>query len=701
MRSRHTKLLFGAILTGASVAPDVLANTAELQQERPLESQSDQTHLGHNTGGLEEIIVTAHPGARSRYDVLQGTSVLTGEDLEQAVRATIGDSLDRLPGLSQTAFGQGASRPVIRGLSGDRLRVLINDLGSFDASTTSPDHAVALDLSAAKRIEVVRGPATLIYGANAIAGVVNVTDNRVPRALPEDGKADGFIRSSYGTNADEVVNSGALDLNITGGWMAHLDGFYRNHRDFTAPGFLRSEQERLDDPLPEGEDEPFGRANNSGIESWGGTGGLSYVGDNGFIGASISHLDTVYGIPVALEGEEEEGGEEEEEGVRIDIEQLRVDVIGEWTKPFAIFEKASLRFGYGDYDQAELEGDEIGTLFLNEEWEARLDLTQKNRNGWSGTSGVHLRSRNFEAIGLEAFVPPNDTMQWGLYSYQSIETGAWHVDAGVRLDRQTVESVTRSIDRSFTGISLSAGVSYDLGAGYLIGANGFRTERAPNADELFSDGPHLASFTFERGDETLGEETAKGLELSLKKNSGPLTFILNGFYTAYDDFIFERFTGETEDNLPVAQFSATQARFYGLEMEADYLLWQSGERTIKLNAVFDVVEAKNRSDGTPLPRIPPLSVQLGADYQSHWFDIHISGEYAAKQNDIATFELPTDDYFVLGTTVSIHPFDGRDITLMIEGRNLTDSDIRYHTSFLKDLVPAPGRSIRFTLRAGF
>lgn len=646
----------------------------------------------HDEKRLEEIVVSAHPGGRTRFEVLQGTSVLGGEELERALSATIGATLDALPGLSQTAFGQGASRPVIRGLGGDRLRVLINDLGSFDVATTSPDHAVAIDPASARRIEVVRGPATLVYGANAIAGVVNVTDDRVPRAEP-DGGIEGFVRSVYGSNADDTLNGGALTASLGAGLVAHLDGFFRDSNDFKAAGFLRSPALRAAEPLGPGETEAAGRADNSDIGSWGTTGGLSLVDDDGFFGASVSVLRNNYGIPVESEGEEG--------GVRIDIEQTRYDILGERRLEGALFSLAKLRFGYGDYEQAELEGGEVGTRFLNKEWEGRLDLVQHEQGGWSGNNGLTLRRRNFSAIGAEAFVPENTLFQWGLYSFQSYETGPWHFDAGLRLDRQSVEAVDLGLDRGFTGISVSGGASYRLAENWLIGINGFRTERAPNAEELFSDGPHLATFSFERGDPTLGEETVKGFDASLKKTGGSLSFALNAYYYDYADFIFERLTGEIEDGLRVAAFAPTDARFYGFEAEADYELWTDGERSFGLDLVFDTVKARRSDGGEALPRIPPRSLTLAADWQGRLFDARLASSFAGRQRDLGAFELPTGSHVDLTASIVFHPFPDRDIDLLLEARNLLDQDIRYHTSFLKDLVPAPGRDLRLTLKAGF
>lgn len=677
-------------------APSVFAAT--------IAHADQQKHQGHGTGSLQEIVVTAHPGARSRYAVTQGTSVLGGEDMERAMSATIGDSLDHLPGISQTAYGQGASRPVVRGLGGDRLRLLVNGLGTFDASSTSPDHAVALDLSTADRVEVVRGPATLKYGSNAIAGVINVIDSRVPRDIPLDGGIEGFVRSSYGTNANETLNGGSINAHLGGGLVAHIDGFFRDTDDFKAPGFLRSKALRDAEPLEAGETEPFKRAVNSDLRAWGATGGLSYVGRNGFIGASVGRLDNQYGIPVELEHAHEDDHtdhDDHDDLVRVDIEQVRADLIAEWNSPFWIFDQASARFGYGDYDQVELEGSEVGTIFMNNEWEGRFDLTQTERRGWTGTSGLHLRRRSFEAVGLEAFVPPNTTFQWGLYSYQSYESGPWHLDAGIRFDRQEARANTIDVSRNFTGVSASLGASYELGDGYLLGLSAFRAERAPNADELFSDGPHLATFIFEKGDPSLGEETIKGLDATFKKAGDQTSFALNAFYYSYKDYIFERLTGAFEDELPVAQFSSTNARFYGMELEAEHTLWEQGEYAIGINTVFDFVKAKDTVNNIPLPRIPPLSVTLGSTFESHWVDVDISANYTIKQKSTAPFELTTGDYVDLATAVTVHPFEKHDITFIIQGDNLLNENIRHHTSFLKDLVPAPGRTFRFTVRAGF
>ncbi|HYC03631.1 MAG TPA: TonB-dependent receptor [Azospirillaceae bacterium] len=677
-----------------------------------------QQAADHGRGGIGEVVVTAAPFAQRRLDILQGTSVLSGEALDRALGPSLGETLDRLPGMSQTAFGQGASRPVIRGLGGDRIRVLTAGIGSIDASTTSPDHAPAIDPATARRIEVVRGPGTLLYGSNAIGGVVNVLDGRVPSELPAGGAA-GRARLSFGTNANEKLASAGLDVGVAGPLVLHADGFIRHANDYEAPGFLRSRPLREAEPPHEGEEEEKGRVENSAAEGMGATGGLSYVGDWGFIGASVSRLDTKYGIPGGHghggheehEGEEEheeeehEGEEHGHEDVRIDLGQTRVDLIGEVNSPFLAFETTRLRFGWADYEHKELEGDEVGTRFLNDGWEGRVEFVQRQAALMGGTLGgavgAQALRRDFRAIGDEAFVPPSVTDQWGVFAVERLDFGPFALEGGARLERQEVTARSQGFDRGFTGISLSAGLSHEWAQGWLAGLSVSRTERAPNAEELLSDGPHLATGTYEIGDPTLGEETALGFEATVKRTIGPVTGSVNLFYTDYDDFIAELFTGEEEDELPVARYGAVEARFWGAELEASAEAWRSGDRAVLLDAGLDFVRARNRSDDTDLPRIPPLTVRLGAEYLAASWSGRVEVELADDQKRTAEFELPTAGYAVLNAGVDWHPWAGHDFSLALEGRNLTDETVRLSSSFLKDRLPQPGRDVRLILRTAF
>lgn len=678
----------------AAVMGSAVATAPAIAQQAPTADNSAHDRV-------EEIIVTASPIGAKRFDILQGTSSLSGEALDRALSTTLGEALDKLPGLSQTAFGSGASRPIIRGQGGDRIRILSGGIGSIDASSTSPDHAPALDLATAKRVEVVRGPATLLYGNNAVGGVINVLDGRIPIAEPKDG-VDGFARIGVGSNADERSLAAGIDARLDGPFVLHLDGFYRQADDYKVPGFLESKvlREEEDHEHAGEEEEAKGRVDNSDLTQKGATAGLSYLGDWGFLGVSASRFDSNYGVPAGHSHEGEEGGEEEGP-VRIDLGQTRLDLMGEVNQPYGIFETTRVRFGWADYEHKELEGGETGTRFLNKGWEGRIEMVQRAMGDLSGAVGVQASSRNFKAIGDEAFVPPSDTDQMGVFTLQRLDLSPFALEGGVRLERQNVTAGSVDFDRDFTTVSVSAGASRQLGDGWMTGVTLSRTQRAPNAEELLSDGAHLATSTYERGDGTLGKETGLGVEATLKKSGGPVTGSVNLFLTDYDKYIYERLTGEEEDGLPVAQFSATDARFWGFEVEAETTVLRNDQVTVTLDGGVDYVRATDRDNDMPLPRIPALSARAGLGFELATVAARFEGVWTDKQKRIADYELPTNDSMVFNASLDWHPVADRDITLLLELRNLTNEEVRLAASFLKDVLPQPGRDFRLSLRAGF
>ncbi|MCH8348603.1 MAG: TonB-dependent receptor, partial [Proteobacteria bacterium] len=565
------------------------------------EGKSDRDHVDeyHAHGDIEEVIVTASPLGRTRFDILQSTASLSGDKLEEDLGGNIGETLDHLPGISNSYFGPGAGRPIIRGLGGDRIRILIGGIGSLDASSTSPDHAVGGDVLTAQTIEVIRGPATLLYGNNAVGGVINIIDGRIPFELPEN-TFSSLSRVLYGTNGDDFSIATAFDLKASDAWAFHAEGSFRNAGDITVPGYLRTAALRQNSPPAPGELEPFKTAPNTSLETTNISVGVSHFFKGGFAGMAISRLDSNYGIPLIP-------GFGEEEAIRIDLKQTRFDFMSEIDREFLIFRRAKLRFGYGDYIHRELEGDEVGTTFLNEGWEGRIELLQKDRGNLSGAMGVQIKHRNFEAIGAEAFVPPNTTTQYGIFFMEEYSTGAWDFQGGARLEIQDISAPTVGISRSFTGVSISGGISYLLTEEMLIGVTVHRTERAPNAEELFSNGPHLATLAFELGDPALGEETATGFEVSLRKRYSRLTGSASFFYTSYKNFILEDFTGTFIEGLEVAQFMAIDVEFYGGEVEVLFEAIDKSGFRLNFDGVIDFVRAKVSVRSTPLPPIPPFT----------------------------------------------------------------------------------------------
>ena len=658
----------------------------------------------------DEIIVTGSPLLRSVDEAITGVSVLTGEELSRRLAGTIGETLKNEPGVSSTFFGAGASRPIIRGQGGDRVRVLLNGIGSIDASSASPDHAVAAEPAQAERIEVLRGASLLRYGSSGSGGIINVIDGRIPTELPEDG-IDGAVRIGASSVDNGREAAGSLDFGA-GNLVFHVDGTFRETDDYEIPGFAESAEFRALEEAEEGgeeegeeEEEAFGSLDNSQTKSTSITGGVSYVGERGFFGVAVHKFDSDYGIPggheEGEEEEEEEGEEEEgEEQVTIDLDQTRVDVNGA-LEIDGFIEKVQFFGGYADYEHTEFEAPgEVGTVFTNEGYEARLEAIQRENNGWAAAYGIQLRNRDFSAIGEEAFVPPTETDQIGIYTFQEIELGQFHLEGAARYENTQQENSVTNQDVDFDLISLSAGGDVHLTEAIRFGGTVFRTERAPTTEELFSDGPHLATSQFEIGDPNLGKETATGVEAALRYRQDGRYLTLNAFYTDYSDYIFETETGEVEDGLDVFQFVGEDATFRGFEVQGGADLAQFGSFTLKADALAEYVRAK--TDSGDLPRIPPLSVLTGIEADSERFNFRAELDYAAEQNKIEVFEIPTDDYALVNLFATWRaPAGTQDVRLSLSVLNLLDDDARQHTSFLKDTVPLPGRNVRFSIASSF
>lgn len=695
--------------------------------------------------GTDEIIVTASPLNRSVEDTILGTAVIADDKLQQQLENSIGETLRRQPGVSSTFFGPGASRPVIRGLGGDRISVLDSGIGSIDASSTSPDHAVAVEPATAERIEIVRGPATLLYGSSAAGGVINVFNGRIPRSLPEGG-VDGGLRIGKSTVDDGAEASGGFDLKLLGdetsGLVFHGEGFYRKADDYKIPGFAESALLRAmedehdhhdddhdddhDDHDHDDEEEVFGIAENSSFETKGGAAGLSWVFGNGFFGFSGTAINTSYGVPGGHHHHHDDDHDHdhddddhdhddhddhdefagvEADGVRIELKQRRFDFDSEIESDFLMFRKAKLRLGYADYEHAEIEPNgEVGTVFSNEGVEGRLELVDKTHDLWggalNGALGFQFKSRHFSAIGEEAFTPPTDSLQYGLFGLKEYETGPWRFEVGARYEHTSHEVEDTGFERKFDAVSVSGGIGLKPAEGVFLGVSGFRTERAPSTEELFSNGPHLATNAFEIGDPTLSEEVGRGVEATMRVRAGRVSFAINGFYTSYKDFIYEDATGEEEDELPVFRYFADNATFKGFEAQVEAEIFQAGAFDVHADVAVDYVRAKTESGD--LPRIPPFSGVFGLEAKSAFADLRGEIEYAGKQESIAAFELPTESYTLYNAYLTLRPFhETSGLAVRVAATNLSNEDARLHTSFLKDVAPLPGRNVKIALTGKF
>ena len=679
-----------------------------------------------STTQLEEVVVTASPLGGTLFEQAQPVNVLTGERLRFRLEPTIGETIAREPGVSSSGFAPGASRPVIRGLADDRVRTLQNGVNTQDISNVSPDHAITVDPLSIETVEVVRGPATLLYGPNTIGGVVNVIENRVPEQraeaglfrLPMRGRFDGRM----GSVDEERSVAGLLEFGA-GPIQFHLDGFKRETQDYQIPGHARSQRLRERDPR-ERREEPRDVVPNSFTRSEGGAIGASFVWDQGYLGAAYSGYNSRYGVIA-------------EPDVTIDTMQRRWDVRGAVREPVRGIKEVRFKLGVTDYEHTEFEGRETGTVFDQQAYDARLELLHEKLGPFEGAIGLQSQSIDFSALGAEAFLPQVDTHVNSLFFFEEAAINdRWRVQFGGRYDRQTNDSNSApgfvGLAREFDAFSGSAGLVFTPVEEWAVALTASYTQRPPTYVELFANGPHVATNAFEIGDPELGLEESFALDLTARKKLGRVTGSASLFYYHFDDFITSTPTGlfaeeeEGEEGLPIFVSRATEANFFGGELEVTFHLIEpraadSRPSTSKdAKAIVrpvappqahrldftlrtDYVHAQDEETDRSLPRITPFRAGAELLYAlNERFTARIEGQYSARQNRTAQFELPTDSFFLLNVGLSYRvPVRGAELDFYVRGTNLTDSEARLHTSFLKELAPLPGRGVLFGVRAEF
>ena len=626
---------------------------------------------------LSEVVVTGAPYVVSLDSTTTSVDVVKRADLDLAPSAGLGDVLANLPGVRSSFFGPGASRPVIRGLSGPRVQVLTNGVGMIDASSLSPDHQVASDPQEAERIEVLRGPSALAYGGSAIGGIVNIIDERIPSTY-RDG-VHGRGQAAYSTVDDGAQASASLVAGVGGHWSFTVDGVRRRTGDYDVPVDPMSQRLASELGLPSPSRDGSTVANSySDLKDYGA--GASYVGDGGWGGLSIKRTESNYGSPA-------------EDDVHIELKQTRVDTRGGFDIDLGPFEKVKFAGGYADYKHTEFEGPDPGTTFLSKGEEGRVELVQKNIDGWQGAVGFQGLHRDFNAIGEEALIPKTKIDEVGAFTLQRLDKDAWGLEGGLRVDSRSIQNVRA--DRDFTNVSASVGAFVRPAQGVFLGLSLSRTSRAPTEEELSSLGAHPATGVFEVGDPTLGKELSYSAEASLHYNNGPAVIDAHAYYVDYKNFIDEIPTGETdeESGFPIFHFVESGAKFYGYELETSYRLWQDGDRSFRLEAGADYVHGK--TDFGPAVRIPPWSVTGRGVFEGGWWtgtlEIHTVGD----QTRVAEFELPTDGYTMLNASLVFRPISSqRAFKVFVDGHNLTNTEAREAASFLKDIAPLPGRSLR-------
>ncbi len=683
--------------------------------------QSWPTSVGHSVRGIsdEQVIVSADPLRRADEHLIQPFSVIGRERLMRENLRNIGEAVNKELGVNSSDFGAAVGRPVIRGMSGARVQVLDDGVGTMDVSTLSPDHAVAITPVFARQVEIFRGPATLLYGSSASGGLVNVVDDRILDFRPE--RASGELYSHYDTASEGKTNALMVETGLGSQFALHLDALKENAESYEIPGYAGLE--------PDPEERP-GRLENSQNNHENFAGGLSWIGSQGFLGISVQRMDRGYGVPGGhgheAHGDHHDEHEEElellglgmpegESGVTVDQRQTRFDVKGEWRQPLSWLTAARTRWGFNDHNHAEIEGNgEVGTELANSAYDGRFELLHEPVAGFTGVFGVQLQDRDFAALGEEAFVPESSQRSVAGFLVEERDFGAFHAEFGLRFEHNEAEDLERGISADFDVHAISGGLNYNYREGHELGFAVTHAGRAPAIEELFAGGAHLATNTYEIGSTDLDVETSTNLELYWRRTVGAWALNLGFFYNDIANYIHaaeqdlngdsvadrveEDFaeTGEVvdeEEALLLVVQDQRDARFWGFELESRLTVFDDARGALQWRLWSDYVEARFRG-GDRIPRIPALRFGTGLEWQRDAWSADIRLTRVTDQNRTANLETPTNGNTVLDLGVEYTlPLAGeRALVLFVRGNNLLDEEIRRHTSFLKDQAPMPGAS---------
>lgn len=635
--------------------------------------------LAHETK-LEEIEVIEHEETQGLVDFVPSVTKLKGQELIKKRQTSIGDTLQSEAGIQSTSFGPSSSRPVIRGLDGDRVRILQNGLGTLDASTQSLDHAIPVDVLTIDQMEIVRGPMSLLYGASAVGGVVNLVTNRIHYNY-EEGFFSKFMAQG------ETVNNGvssAAHLNYgKNKWMFHVDGSTRNLGEQEIPNYARSKKLRQTDPQA---DEPKDKLPNSFNKQDNIAVGVSKIVDRGYYGLSFNHFNTLYGSVADPE-------------VDIDMTQNRFEFHGEYRPQSSSIRKIKLKSAQSDYFHKELEGGETGTTFRNRGNETRLEGINKSGNV-RGVSGIQTQIFNFSAKGEEAFLPTSDNTKLSLFSFQELDMGKNALRFGARLENVDIEKKSSanfgpSDEKKYLGMNASFGHCYDFSKTHTLETSLSYTERAPNFQELYADGAHLATGIFEQGDSHLKKEKATALEVTFKNRSDKNQLTVSAYTQVFKDYIALNPTGvqDVDSGLFISEYEQVDALFYGMDVDSKNELKRMEKGAFNLIGKFDFVRAKNTDSGKNLPRISPPRVTAGLEYVTDLWTLDGEVQYVAEQTKTAPNETRTADYALTNIGYSYNIVGNlTSLNLFARVRNIFDVEARNHVSSLKDIAPLPGRN---------
>lgn len=622
------------------------------------------------SGVREEVTVTASSADETTANAIRPTTVVDAIELTERAHTSIGEVLDNQPGVAKRSFGPGSSRPVIRGFDGDRILVLQDNLPISSLGSQSGDHGEPINVLSLDKVELVRGPGTLLYGSNAIGGVVNTITSR--DNAPEQPR--GYMTGFGGTTSNQAGGSAGFELGLGKNFMLFANGGGQRTGDYNTP---------------------IGRIRNSKTRSYDGTAGFGYFGDKSFFRISGIYDQRLYGVPFAGLFE---GGEEGEDPAQISLRMRRQNVRfnGGFRNLDSFISGVTVFTDYTDYQHKELEGDEVGTTFNNDQINYRTVFEQAKRGKLSGRFGFQGFNRDYLTIGAESLAPPTKQKNFAVFGLEEVafERVTFQFGGRVETNRYRPEGLA---SRNFTGFSGSAGARIGLFENAALVANYTHSYRAPALEELYNFGPHIGNLTFEIGNSALRRELTNGGDISLRYGSSRVRGELNGYYYDIKDYVFLAPTGAIEDNLREAIYSQADARYYGTEATLNFEILPN---RLNLDTSVDYVNARLKN-GAYLPRIPPARARVGLEFLAGGFRLQPEATFASDQEKLFPGETRTAGYTVFDLRGS-YTFAEAHFAHVVsfDAFNLGNRLYRNHVSFIKELAPEIGRGVRvaYTLR---
>ncbi len=675
---------------------------------------------------MEHVLVTL-PIHQTATETSLPVTVLTGQELAREAVATLGETLAQLPGVHNASFGPGVGQPVIRGLSGPRVTTLQNGTRSADASSLSADHVVAVEPLLADSIEVLRGPATLLYGGGAIGGVINVLDNRIPMELPDETRWGLDYRYTGASSG----NAGTFRIDTAFGPVAlHADALFRDTDNLEVSEGAGSDGA---DFLP-----------NTDAQASAGTLGLAVHFEGGFFGVSVNQQENEYGLPEGSHGhpghddddhaddheeddhddddheddhdddhedDHDDHGEEEEETIRLDMEQTRYDVRLQLDEPLPGIRRFSGVVSLTEYEHTEFEGVEVGTVYTSDAVEGRLELVHSPIGEMHGVLGLQVSETEFSAVGEEAFVPPTDISRFGLFLVEDWHNGSLQLEGGFRFDRDELtpqDGVAPS--KEYDSFSAAIGALYEFTDTWHLSATLSRSERAPSVEELYSNygntGPsmwvtHAATAAIELGDVELDTEESLNIDVGLSLHGDRQSLRFAAYYNDFDNFINLASTGLEVGETPVRRYDQSSAEFVGIELDADWNVWETAGGRMLVEAQVDLTRGE-LGDGSDVPRLPPLSGALGLIWEQPAARYYTRLTAADSQDRPGENEEATASWtrWDVGGEWQL-VFSDVQVTLTAALNNIRDEEIRLSTSVLREYAPEPGRSFNVGVRMEF